>query len=218
METEEQKTDIAPDPTISGETYVTTLNLKSMDCDPRACFAHKTVENPRGITPLAKIFGSAISLKYGENRRDSTLWTALSGDFTGVNLVTGKMYNSGKLFLPPGIQDIVEKSVVEIQRLIEQKRVVEGAMAVDFAFQINTKTADNPIGYTYEAVNLMPPTQRTVRNPLRDWVLKGIPMPQEEPVKQLTAPQTASTEQAASTEQTQTPLQQNVQQHKGRGR
>ncbi|MGH7782388.1 MAG: hypothetical protein ACREO5_00865, partial [Candidatus Binatia bacterium] len=156
-----------------GDTYVATLNIKAIGCEPRDCFQNKSEANPRGVIPLCKIWGRAVSLKHGENRRDNSAWTALSGKFGAINLKNNQVYNSGKLFLPQGIQDIIESGVVQIQRAVDAGQAVEGDAFITFALELRSKTAENPIGYTYEAMNLIPPRKEEEPDRLRDFILHG---------------------------------------------
>jgi hypothetical protein len=130
---------------MADQTEVVTLtkmSIKTLNCNPRKAAA--LPEGSKEAVRLCVIGGKADGVKVGE---DSTgrPWSALTGSFEGVNLETGEVFGSGKLFLPSGIQESVE-SVVKHN---------EGK-AVSFALELRAVKASNPIGYSYQAVSLMP--------------------------------------------------------------
>jgi hypothetical protein len=129
-------------PNTNEEPLVTKMSVKGIGCKPTGGLpADDTKPNP-----MCLIMGKASGIKMGEGG-DGRMWTALTGTFRGVNLTTGKAFRSGKLFLPAGIQDVVEGAVKQLP--------VDGG-AVKFAMRIESIKATNPIGYSYQAVNLMP--------------------------------------------------------------
>ena len=134
--------------TQATENFVGKLSIKALGCDPRL---------PRDVSAqvLCRIYGKAQGLKHGEDKVRGDVWTALQGTFEGVNIQDGspkygQTLQSGKLFLPAGIQDVIEGAVREI----ENSSNAETASVV-FALEISSVKAENPIGYSYQAKNLV---------------------------------------------------------------
>jgi hypothetical protein len=161
------------------EAYVGKLSIKALGCDPRL---------PRDVKQqlLCRIWGKAGSLKVGENRTTGDVWTALQGRFEGVNVQEGsddygKQLASGKLFLPGGIQDTIEAALHEIENT---SGGTESA-AIIFALEIYSVTANNPIGYSYLAKNLVPNQKQDELAELRKAVetkagkVKALPAPKK---------------------------------------
>jgi hypothetical protein len=149
----EQKKTIAEE-TTQEDYYVSKLSVKALGCDPRLSKDEKTKS-------LCRIYGSAQGLKSGEDKNNGNVWTALQGKFEGVNIEQGsehfgKTLRSGKLFLPAGIQDVIEGKIREIEN------TSGGALEANvlFGLEIRSVEASNRIGYSYEAKNLMPVKQQ----------------------------------------------------------
>jgi hypothetical protein len=121
---------------------VSKLTVK-IDADPTLVAAEES-----GRLWLCDIFGRAVGLKQGEDKRTSNIWTALTGKFEAFFPTTGKTYQAGKLFLPNGIQDVVEAAVGVMPK--------DDPMAsVDFAFRIFAVRATNAVKYSYQAQPLI---------------------------------------------------------------
>ena len=75
------------------DVFLTKMSVKGLGCKPVGS------DTP---TPLCQILGKASGTKTGENKATAQIWTALSGQFMGVNMVTGEQFRSAKLFLPSG--------------------------------------------------------------------------------------------------------------------
>jgi hypothetical protein len=159
------------------ETYVAKMAMRSLGCNPKAILG-----KPEGDdTPLllCQIFGKATDLKMGEDKRNGNLWTALMGDFKGRNIqpgsaMEGVVFRSALLFLPGGIQEIVEDQVNTIRKLREDGKNVD-SLFVEFALSIQAVKAPNAAGYSYQARNLIPMQAKDVLQELEDFVLRGIP-------------------------------------------
>lgn len=87
------------------------------------------------------------------------------GDFRAINIDSGEVFNSGKLFLP---------SIAEtfISNAMENVRYTDGFSGLELAFDIGIKPASNPMGYEYTVKPLIEPEQTTDR--LAD-MLKSLP-------------------------------------------
>jgi hypothetical protein len=141
--------------------FVTKMSVKGIGCMPN--------QRPEDGTRLliCRIFGKADGIKVGEDA-SGNVWQALKGSFAAFNLQTGQEYRSGKLFLPTGIHETVEAGVLALG---ENK---EG-LTIDFALEIFAVKASNPIGYSYQAVNLMPPTANDELSGIRAMIAEKRP-------------------------------------------
>jgi hypothetical protein len=126
------------------EALITKMSVKTLGCKPTGGLPADD-SKPNDLCIIA---GKAVGYKMGEGN-DSKLWCALIGSFRGTNLATGQSFRSGKLFLPSGIQEVVEGAVRGL--------TAEGGN-VKFAFRIASVKATNPIGYSYQATSLIPMT------------------------------------------------------------
>lgn len=127
------------------EGYIKKITVKGIGCDVIA---------QTQPTSIMQIYGRASGLKsepYEKDDPDSDVWTCLVGDFEAVNLQTQERFRSARLFLPSGIQDIIE---VAVQRLGDT-----GQKDIIFALELQTMKASNKAGYTYRAINLLPPKE-----------------------------------------------------------
>lgn len=114
------------------QVQLSKMSIKALGCKPVAS------DEP---TPLCTIFGKASSLKSGEAPNGS-VWTALVGNFMGINLATNEVYRSSKLFLPEGIQDGIADQI--------KTEGFEGE--VKFAYTIRSVKGKSPVGYIYQAM------------------------------------------------------------------
>jgi len=160
--------------TTNNVEYVTKLNIKALGCDPRL---DKNVARKL----LCRIYGTAQGLKHGEDG-SGKVWTALVGNFEGVNIEEGSddigvVVRSGKLFLPEGIQGLIEGAIKEIENTAGGKEEA----SVTFALEIASIRAQNPIGYSYAAKNLAPVKKEDPLGELRKLIgpppPKAIPAP-----------------------------------------
>lgn len=158
---------------------ITKMSVSKLNCIPSAC---KTIDKP---VRLCVIFGQATGIKQGEDTSRGQIWSALVGSFEGVNLQTGEVFRSGKLFLPGGIHETVEAAV----------RAISGqdGMSVKFGLELRSVKDTNPIGYSYQAINLIPAEAGDELSPLRLAIMDtgkvaGINGLYETAAKQLEAP------------------------------
>ncbi len=130
--------------------YVTKLSVRSLGLDKVGI--RKLAEKAEGKTvPVARFFGIAENTgisdrgKFGES-------VFFEGQFEGVNLDTGEIVRSGRLFLPDVASSILEGMVVKGNEGLEN-----GAKCkVQFAFEINAQ-ADlaAAVGYKFSASPLV---------------------------------------------------------------
>lgn len=98
-------------------------------------------------TPLAIIVGKATGVKQIVDKERGDVYESLTGMFEANNLESGEVFQSGVLYLPQGIHDMVDSAVRQLK---------DGGQSVDFALEVKVVSASNKSGYSYEAVNLIP--------------------------------------------------------------
>lgn len=120
------------------------------------------------VMPLCRMYGTASGSKVGVS--DFGEWTALTGQFRGLNLSTGETFDSGICFLPDVANDMVLGALNS------------GATAVDFAFDVGVVLdEDSATGYVYRAS----PVLQEEANPIsrleeKMAALAALPAPTEE--------------------------------------
>ena len=99
--------------------------------------------------PLVQIAGWAKGTiqKVGLN---DDLVEGLVGEFTGINLESGEIFQSGVCYLPPGMHE---------QLLAAAKGLEAGQSTSVFALQINCRQATNKAGYEYVGHMLEQPAE-----------------------------------------------------------
>lgn len=143
------------------KNIVAKLSVKEIGCNPKVASAKE--EGDKTAVILCRIFGVATGLKSKEDTVRGGVTTAIIGEFEGVNLQEGntnhgKTFRSGKLYLPAGIQEMVESAVSQVEK--------DGG-SVEFALEIRAVRATNPIGYSYQAVPLIKPRENDALSALR---------------------------------------------------
>lgn len=83
---------------------------------------------------LFQVVGIATGIQAGESQFGE--WKAFIGTFKAVNLQTGEVFTSGKLFLPSVASNYLAG-------------FLGGSDSVEFALQVNSIPSDNVIGYEY---------------------------------------------------------------------
>ncbi len=160
---------------------ISKLSVKTIGCNPKKAAAMDDV--PGGPAPsvaLCKVYGIASGIKHTEDTRDGKIYTALIGDFEAINLQDGKIYRSGKLYLPAGIQEVIE---APLQAAADHDP--PQSIAIRFGFELSSVKSGNPIGYSYQARPLVKPAADDPLMELRQ-ALSGAP--QIEAPKQPEAP------------------------------
>lgn len=124
---------------------ITKMTVKGVGANPSKAKA----ENRK--VPLARIFGTAAGVVHKVDNRGEPI-TGITGNFEGVNLETGEVYSSGVLYLPGGIHEMLLNAVDQGEEDAKGKPTYN---SVQFAFDISAVPATNPIGYSYEATQLI---------------------------------------------------------------
>lgn len=140
---------------LENPVILTKMAVKALGCNPR-----NPPKEKGAMKLLCRIYGEASDYATREDTRTGQLHTNLVGEFEGVNVEEGspeygKCFRSGKLFLPSGIQETVEKMVAVVKKN-------PNAGAVRFAIEIYSVDSTNAIGYSYAARNLTPKGPETV--------------------------------------------------------
>lgn len=189
--------------------YIKKMSVAKLGCDPKIARDSQyapgaTVKDAQGNTvpsplagkmvPLCRIWGRASDTKSGENRSgNSEIWTALVGEFEGVCIQEGdgfptdKLFESGMVFLPGGIQELIEGAVINAKAASNDNATVEFAVEILSAYDDKS-----PVGYRYYGKNLRPPAATDNLASLRQLVQPGVklhlgPAPVQAP-KQLPEP------------------------------
>lgn len=144
------------------ESYLAKLSIKTMGCDPRKV---ATVES--GKLPLGRIYGKAVDVKFTEGT-DGKISCCFIGTFEGINMETGEVFRSGKLYMPGGVSEVMQTALTSAQ-------AKDDKASISFAFEIRSVKAGNPIGYSYEAKAIKPPEVEDELAEIRK-LLVGLPV------------------------------------------
>lgn len=147
------------------ETILGKLTLKEMGCNPAMV---KTLPEGEKQYPLARIYGIASGVRTQEDRiQAGKIHTFFVGQFEGVNLNTGELFTSGKMYLPAGLSEMFEQFVT--------KALADDAKTqIQFGFEIASQKASNPIGYSYVAAPFHKPEKNDALAALRR-AIKALP-------------------------------------------
>lgn len=85
--------------------------------------------------PIMRVFGIASGIVTGQSSFGD--WLAFSGDFGGINLITGEAFRAPKAFIPQPAQGLLEAALTKSDN-------------VEFAFEIGVKPSKKgSMGYEY---------------------------------------------------------------------
>jgi hypothetical protein len=129
------------DNTMAEIKMVAKLTTKNMGANPRDI--HGVPKGKHLV--IAKILGIADGAKQVEDARDGRIFYPITGRFKAV-AEDGTETRSGVLYLPSGIHE----------NLLAGVRGLQDGEHLRFALELRAVHADNPVGYSYEAVDLMP--------------------------------------------------------------
>lgn len=142
---------------------ISKITMATIGCKPAA-----VVGLPEGEKelPIARIFGKLTEVRYQDDKAKGQIYTYFTGNFEAINMQTGEVSKSGKLFLPKGISELVEDGV-------KTGRAKDPTASISFAFQVNAIKATNPIGYSYKVLQLKPVEPEDELKAIRDLVAKA---------------------------------------------
>lgn len=116
--------------------------------------------------PIARLYGKLSEVRYQDDKAKGQIYTYFVGNFEAINMQSGEVYKSGKLFLPKGISELVEDGV-------KKGREKDPNASISFAFQVNSIKAKNPIGYSYKVLQLKPVEPEDELKAIRDLIAKA---------------------------------------------
>lgn len=125
---------------------VSKVSIKTCGADPK-----EAVRQGKAV-PLVRFWGYAEAIKHVINRATGDTNIALLGTFRAMNLATGQVYNSGVMYLPAGIHDMLSAPLLRSQGK-------EGAITdpIKFGIEVSSVPANNPVGYTYSGKMIIKP-------------------------------------------------------------
>lgn len=124
----------------SDEAYINKITIKGIGCKPQAV----TAMADGAVHTMCRIYGVLNKVQEKESMvNPGSMEVALLGEFEAVNLETGEVFRSGKLYLPGSLSDILRSN-------LDKYKDEEKTATVQFAFEIATVHASNPIGYSYQ--------------------------------------------------------------------
>ena len=151
------------------------LTVKNGGVNPKKI---AVLDEKKTFLPLCKIFGLADGVKQKDDPISGKTFFPLIGRFQAVNCESGEITRSGVLYLPTGIHETYEAAV----------RKLEEGDTLQFAVELRAVRASNPVGYSYEAKDLMPPSSNDPLNNFAEEVTKGKLIAQTPAQKELPAP------------------------------
>lgn len=133
---------------------IAKITIKTLGVQPEAHSIKEQVD-------LARIYGVARLAKemVGKMTDSGDVQTSVRflGEFEAVNLHTGEVFNSAKLYLPKFLEEMLHTAIVADK---EQN-------GVQFAFQVSVKPGKSPVGYVFIAQSLLAPKENNVLADMR---------------------------------------------------
>lgn len=127
---------------FSDESYIAKLTIKAIGCKPQAVTALPDGEDK---VALCRVYGNVQDVRVKESSTIAgSFETEFKGNFEAVNMQTGEVFRSGRMYLPKGISDVLEQGFKAITK-------DDATASTEFGFEIRAIKASNPIGYSYEA-------------------------------------------------------------------
>jgi hypothetical protein len=146
------------------DSIISKITMATIGCNPGAVKSAKPDElTKEGDLALARLYGKLSKAKLEDDVAKGQQYLAFIGNFEAVNMQTGEVFKSGKMYLPKGISELVEQGI---------KGAPEGSQ-IGFAFEIRSQKANNPIGYSYRVLALKSPEATDELAELRATVLKA---------------------------------------------
>src|SRR4029077_14452076 len=161
------------------ESIISKITISTIGCNPSEIKVLKA-DDPKlqnGELPLCRMYGKLNESRVEMDKDKGTSFTYFVGSFEAVNMQTGEVFRSGKMFLPKGLSELVEAAVNKNPNA-----------AIAFAFEVRAIKAQNPAGDTYKALALKSPEAEDELKSIREVVQKAGTID----VKRLTGSQTGA--------------------------
>jgi hypothetical protein len=146
------------------ETIIGKITISAIGCNPSEIKVLKP-DDPKlqnGALPLARLYGKLNEVRYQADKDKGVTYVFFVGSFEAVNMQTGEVFRSGKMFLPKGISELVEAAVNKNPNA-----------AIGFAFEVRAVQAKNPAGYTYQVLALKSPEAEDELQQIRELVRRA---------------------------------------------
>lgn len=151
----------AAEATEGGGT-IPKITPAAIKCFPEGAKAPEAAGKP---VLQASIFGLATGVKKKEMPNGDTFYPIV-GNFEAINAKTGEVYNSGQLYLPSGIHEMIASSF-----LVDDDK---SDTVVQFAIDLFARVANNPRGYEWLAKSKVKASANDPLAALRN-IVKGLP-------------------------------------------
>lgn len=150
----------AQNSTQADSSIISKITVASIGCKPGEVNAKEN----EGITelPLARLYGTLDAAKPQVDVASGRTDIVFVGNFEAINMQTGEVFKSGKMYLPKGLSELVEGEVNK-----------NPGTAIAFAFELRSIKANNPAKYSYKALPLVSPEKSDALSALRERVLKA---------------------------------------------
>ena len=125
------------------ESLIGKITMRTIGLTPA-----KHVAADGKVVAVAQVYGIAQKIQIVEDKVRGDSFESIRGQFEAVNLETGEVYQSGTLYLPSGIHDLVASAVKGLDP--DDRKA-----AIRFKLEIGVVKSTNPAGYSYEARNLV---------------------------------------------------------------
>lgn len=152
------------------------LTLKDLGLDGQTVKGLlKDLPEGKNKIPVARFYGTVSRVNFKNDKMGTgQVYTEFVGNFEGVNLDTGDVLQSARLYLPDGACQALENQVTEVQGKKGKSALVQ------FAFEIRAvklPSTSKGIGYSYETAAILKPEQADPIAAMRAAVAAAAPAP-----------------------------------------
>lgn len=140
-------------------SIISKITIASIGCKPGLV---AVLEEGQNELPLARLYGTLDQVREYHDIASGRVDPYFVGSFEAINLQTGEVFKSGKMYLPKGLSEMVESAVKK-----------NPDAAIQFAFEVRSIKASNAAKYSYKALALVSPEPSDALRQLREAVLKA---------------------------------------------
>jgi hypothetical protein len=135
--------------------FASRLTLKDLGADGQTVKALlKDLPEPQNKVTVARFYGTVTRVAFQNDKMGTgQVYTQFIGNFEGVNMITGEVVASARMYLPDGAQQALENQVTEVQNKKGKNTTVQ------FAFEIRAVRNSNKMGYSYETAAILKPEE-----------------------------------------------------------